>query len=133
MGVFSWVVVVGGRGRPGAVVAGIAALGILLVEPLGRRIPKSTVAEGARKRQPRPVDKWLAVIAVGALAQLALGAFLATVAGREKDPILALLMVAPALVLIGAAAPYLLPTATQARRSKRGSSRRRHRYATSRG
>ena len=37
-GVFSWVVVVGGRGRPASVVGGLAVIGILLAEPLGRRL-----------------------------------------------------------------------------------------------
>jgi hypothetical protein len=110
MGVFAWVVVVGGRGRPGSVIAGFATLGILLVEPLGRRVPKSTLALARRRKQPPP-DRWLAVIAVAALAQLFLNAFCATIAGRETDAALAALMVLPALVLLGAAAPYLLPTA----------------------
>jgi hypothetical protein len=108
MGTFAWVVVVGGRGRPGSVVAGFATLGILLVEPLGRRIPKSTFALGKRKHRP-PQDRWLAVIAVAAIAQLALNAYCATMSGRENDAALALLMTAPVLVLMGAAAPYLLP------------------------
>ena len=109
MGVFAWVVAVGGRGRAGAVVAGIAAVGILIAEPLGRRIPRPPVSD-PRKREARASDRWLVVVAVACLAQLALGAYCATIAGREDDPVLALLMCLPVLVIMGAAAPYLLAT-----------------------
>jgi hypothetical protein len=139
MGAFSWVVVLGGRGRAGSIVAGLAALGLLLVEPLGRRIPTSNVALGKRRRhRPKPAEKYLFVIGVASIAQVTLGAFCAKIAGREGDAILAALMAVPALVLLAAGAPYLLPTAPKPRtrrprgprksRGSRGSGRQR-RYA----
>jgi hypothetical protein len=126
MGAFSWVVVVGGRARAGAVVAGIAALGLLLVEPIARRIPKSTVSLGRkRKRTPAPrSDRWLVVVGVAAVAQAALGGFCATFAGRENDAVLAALMLAPALVLLGAAAPAILPVGVPPSRPRPGRARR---------
>jgi hypothetical protein len=138
IGVFAWVVVIGGRGRGGSIVAGIAALGLLLVEPIGRRIPVSNVALGKRRRRQPRTEQWLFIIGVAAIAQVALGAFCATISGRENDAGLAALMTAPALVLLGAASPYLLPSAVRARAHRpRGSgkssrsrgSRRSRRYA----
>jgi hypothetical protein len=111
MGVFAWVVVIGGRARAGAAVAGIAALGLLVMEPIGRRIPKSATALVRRQRRGRPgrSDAWIVVVLVAGVAQLALGIFCARIAGRETDTVLAALMAAPALVLVGAAGPFLLP------------------------
>jgi hypothetical protein len=121
VGVFMWIVGVGGRDRAGAVVAAVAALGLLLVEPLARRVPRSTVALGKRRRQrTRGTDNWLLVIGVAGVSQLALGAYCATIAGRENDVVLAALMAAPALVLLGAAAPMLLPVETVVRRPAHG-------------
>lgn len=37
-----WAAVLGGRGRPGSMVGGVACLGLLLVEPLARRITRTT-------------------------------------------------------------------------------------------
>ena len=112
MGAYAWVVVLGGRGRAGSIVAGIAALGLLLVEPLGRRVPTSNEARGKRRRyKPKPAEKYLFVIGVAAIAQITLGAFCAKISGRENDAMLALLMTVPALVLLAAAAPFLLPIA----------------------
>jgi hypothetical protein len=115
IGVFAWVVVIGGRERGGSIVAAIATLGILLVEPIGRRIPISNVAVGKRRRRQPRAEKWIFVVGVAAIAQVTLGAFCATISGREDDAVLAMLMTLPALVLLGAACPYLLPTAANAR------------------
>lgn len=38
VGLLAWVAAVGGRGRPGSVVGGVLCLGILLVEPIARRL-----------------------------------------------------------------------------------------------
>jgi hypothetical protein len=122
IGVYAWVVVVGGRGRAGSVIAGIAALGILVVEPLARRVPRSTTALGKKRRQrTRRSDTWLLVIGVAAIAQVALGMYCAKIAGRESDTTLAALMTAPALVLLGGAAPYLTPILTAGRRGPHNS------------
>jgi hypothetical protein len=128
-----WVVAVGGHARAGAFFAGVATLGLMIVEPLGRRIPKSTLALARQTRRVHR-DRWPLVIAVASLAQLLLCVYCAKVAGRESDAGLALLMLLPALVLLGAAAPYLLPVVTGRTRSPQGRSGRhtrrpRHRVA----
>jgi hypothetical protein len=119
MGVYAWVAVIGGRGRPGSAVAAIAALGLLIAEPVARLIPSST--ESLIKRdhhRPRGrSDAWIIVAVVAALAQLALGVFCATVAGRETDTALAILITVPAFVVMGAAAPLLLPRRDSSRRA----------------
>jgi hypothetical protein len=97
-----------------------------LVEPLGRRIPRSNEALGKRKRYRPRTEKWLFIVGVAAIAQVTLGAFCAKVSGREGDALLAALMTLPALVLLGAAAPYLLPLAPKsASHRPRGSGRSR--------
>jgi hypothetical protein len=126
MGVFAWVVVAGGAARGGSIVAGLATLGLLVAEPVGRRIPKSTLALAKpRRRRAKASDAWIVVVAVAAIAQTALGLFCATIAGREVDVGIALLMVTPALVLLAAAAPVLLPAPDATTRSHVGSHVRR--------
>ena len=108
-GIVAWVVVVGGQGRPGSVVAGFGTLGLLLVEPLGRRIPRSRLVN--RKWDPPRLhsENWLAVTLVAGLVQLTLCAYCATMAGRENEALAAALMVLPAMILLGALAPTVLP------------------------
>ena len=122
MGVFAWVIVVGGQGRAGSVVAGFATLGLLLVEPLARRIPRATTltgkmgdATGKWGDGRRTGERWTAVVLVAALVQLTLCAYCATMAGREVEAYAAALMVTPALVLAGALAPTVLPLARKPR------------------
>lgn len=109
MGVFAWVIVVGGQGRAGSVVAGFATLGLLLVEPLARRVPRTSASMGKWGEGRRHSERWIAVVIVAALVQLTLCAYCATMAGREAEALAATLMVAPALVLMGALAPTVLP------------------------
>lgn len=123
MGVFAWVIVVGGQGRAGSVVAGFATLGLLLVEPLARRLPRSNAVAGKWVEGRRHSERWMSVVIVAALVQLTLCAYCATMAGRESEAYAAALMVVPALVLVGALAPTVLPLTRVRPRST--SSRRR--------
>jgi hypothetical protein len=126
VGAFMWVVAVGGRGRGASAVAAFATLGLLLVEPLARRVPRSNVALGKKRRQrSRQTDNWLLVIGVAAVAQLALGFYCAKFVGRGGDSTLAAIMALPALVLVGAAAPVLLPVLAPGRRPVRPKSKSR--------
>jgi hypothetical protein len=118
MGVFAWVIVVGGQARAGSVVAGFATLGLLLVEPLARRVPRANPstgkmgdATGKWSDGRKNAERWISVVIVAALVQLTLCAYCATMAGREAEAYAAALMVAPALVLVGALAPTVLPLA----------------------
>ncbi len=96
VGAFVWVAAVGGRGRAASVLATVAALGLLLVEPLARRVPRSTVALGKKRRQrSRQSDNWLLVIGTAAVVDLAFAAFAAKIVGRTTDTVLAVVMVAP--------------------------------------
>ena len=109
-GLFVWVVVVGGRGRPGSVVGGLACLGILLAEPLGRRwvsavMTLKTVLPHQRSR--RPEDEYLLAAAVAAIAQAAIAIYAARIAGTQDDVLYALLVMAPVAALAVVAAPLL--------------------------
>ena len=62
-GVFTWVIFVGGRGRPGSVIGGLATLGLLLAEPLGRRwvgalMTRKTLLPHAVRGRPRTNICW---------------------------------------------------------------------------
>jgi hypothetical protein len=73
VGLFSWVVAVGGVGRHSAIVGGVACLALLVVEPFSRVVMRS-------RREPRGAfDRW-SVLPLAAL-QLAFVAFAARVVG----------------------------------------------------
>jgi hypothetical protein len=80
VGLFAWVAAVGGVGRPGAVVGGVACLGVLLLPvPRGR------------------VDRWGLVLLV--VTQIAVVTYEARVAGFERTAESALLLSVPVFAL----------------------------------
>jgi hypothetical protein len=92
-GVFVWVAVFGGLGRGGAVVGGIACLGVVVLLPL---VPRWSPT------------RWATVIAV--VAQVALVAYVSRVAGFEESAWPALLLSVPAF-----AAAWVLLRASRGR------------------
>jgi hypothetical protein len=103
VGVLMWTAAVGGRGRLGAVVGGAACLGIMVLEPVLRRIWPERVAFVTRGPSPHRF------LIVGG-SHLALVAACSRVAGLETSPIraglivmLACLAVAVALSFVGTA------------------------------
>jgi hypothetical protein len=84
-GLFAWVAVDGGAGRPGSVIGGVACLGVLLLLPLVGR--------------PRPTARAWAVLLV---VQVALVAYESRVAGAESSGWVALALSAPAFVAAAA-------------------------------
>ena len=111
VGTFAWVAVIGARGRPGSFVGAVAALGLLLVEPIARWLPRSSasVPRRHRFRAAARSERWIVIVAVAVLAQAVFGLFCSRIVAREDDIALALLVSVPALVLLCAAAPWLLP------------------------
>jgi hypothetical protein len=81
-GLFLWTAVLGGHGRPGAVVGAVACLGVLVVAP---------VAGWARVTRSAPV------LLVG--VQVALVAFVSRVAGFRQSRAAAIALALPALVI----------------------------------
>src|SRR5437588_20054 len=77
------VVAFDGRGRPGAVVGGLACLGMLVVEPAARRLAR---------RSAIPVEG----VIVGHLALVFVAA---RVAGRRHDALAAAVVIVPAIVV----------------------------------
>jgi hypothetical protein len=96
VGMFAWVAVFGGFGRPGSAVAGVACLGVTLLVPLVRRLRLTTLTE---------------CVLVG--GQVALVAYESRVVGLEQSGWDALLGSLPAL----AAAWLLLFVVTRAQPS----------------
>jgi hypothetical protein len=84
-GLFAWIAVDGGVGRPGSVVGGLACLGLVLLLPVTRALP--------RRRS------WLVVLLV---LQAALVAYESRVAGGETRGWAALALTVPAFVLAAA-------------------------------
>jgi hypothetical protein len=111
-GLFCWVVVVGGRGRPGSVVGGLACLGILVAEPIGRRLLGVMTPARRRRGAPgprpqRPVEEWFLTTMVVVIAQVVLVAYAARVVAREDAAGDALMILIPAAVLAVVVAPWL--------------------------
>lgn len=102
VGVLAWVVAVDGHARPGSVVGGLAALGLLLIEPVAR------LARGGRTALDRHWPRHPAVVAAG-LFQLVVVLWCARVAGFEQatGPAVALAGVAfaAAAAMLAVAAP----------------------------
>ena len=99
VGLFLWVAVVEGAGRPGSTVGAAACLGVLLVEPLGRLLARH-----------RPGHAWVARVVPGAGVAILVGAqctlalYFARVAGFEQLAARATVLALPvALVALCAA------------------------------
>jgi uncharacterized membrane protein YgcG len=113
-GVFTWVIFVGGRGRPGSVVGGLATLGILLAEPVGRRwvgalMTRKTLLPQRGSRPPK--DEYLLAAAVAAIAQIALMLYSSRIVAKQDSVLRALLELAPVAALAVFCAPMLYPEA----------------------
>jgi hypothetical protein len=128
-GLFVWVVVVGGRGRPGSVVGGLATIGILVAEPIGRRLFGSVV-DRTRDRHDRNQDSWLSGALVAAFAQLVLALYTSRVVAREDAAFAAFLVLLPLLAVAVVGAPMLYPRdpppGSRRHRSRSQSRRRSH-------
>jgi len=132
-GLFCWVVYVGGRGRPGSVVGGLATIGILAAEPAGRHLFPSVAT---KMRLQRADQDWIPFAMVVTLAQIALAAYASRVVASVDTAGRAMLVLFPALVVAVIGTPMLYPDsqpfdpqAARARRrkelSRMGVSRRR--------
>jgi hypothetical protein len=132
-GVFTWVVVVGGRGRPGSVVGGLAAIGLLAAEPIGRRIVGRDRTLWARvlgryhRVEDKNRDSWLAAAFFAAVVQFALALYASRVVGGRDAALSALFVLAPVAALVIVAAPELFPLEREIRARPDRSRRRSHR------
>ena len=121
-GLFSWVVVVGGRGRPGSVVGGLVAIGFLAAEPLGRHLvapylPRLGRRGGSRHRSSthdRNQDSWLTAAVLAAIAQTVLALYASRVVGREDAALSAFVIAIPVIVIAIVVAPELYPARARA-------------------
>lgn len=104
---FAWVVWIDGRGRPGAMVGAVAALAILVAEPIARRIPglPARLARQVPRRVPPPV-----VLATLVAIQSVLALVAGRIAGFEESPLTALLLAIPVLLVAGVVGAAIPPT-----------------------
>jgi hypothetical protein len=139
VGVFTWVVIVGGRGRPSSVVGGLATIGILVAEPLGRRtvgaLGSLTVASRRRldpQRFDRNRDDWLTRTLLIAIVQFVIALYAARAVAREDSVVAAVLvllpMVAAALIVVPLLYSETRVNREQAERARRRSSGRSRPY-----
>jgi hypothetical protein len=99
-GLLVWTVAAGSSGRAGPLAGGLACLGLLVVEPLARRLdPRPGPAGGEVPDGPGWRPGWLALA-----AQALLVAFAARLVGRQSSAAGALLVVALEFVVIVALA-----------------------------
>jgi hypothetical protein len=108
-GVFVWVVVVGGRGRPGSVVGGLATIGVLVAEPLGRRVFGRLLPPSRRPELDNFEEDWRFIAATAAIAQLVIALYASRVVAREDAAGRALLICLPLIAIATACVPMLYP------------------------
>jgi len=112
-GVFAWVVVVGGRGRPGSVVGGLATIGILVAEPLGRRVFGSLIPPSRRIPVDNFEEDWRLVAGVAAVAQVLIILYASRVVAREDAAGAALLICLPMIAIAALCVPMIYPKPNQ--------------------
>ncbi len=122
VGLVAWVAAVGGRGRPGSVVAAIACLGLMLVEPVVRRGLRGRIRT---HRSPRSA----ATIGVVVL-QIPLVLVIARVAGLRTSARSAAAISAVALAVAAAVLTGLLAARSGSSALRAPSSDRRERSAS---
>jgi ABC-type iron transport system FetAB permease component len=108
-GVFAWVVVVGGRGRPGSVVGGLATIGVFVAEPLGRRVFGNLLPPSRRLPTEPFEEDWRMVAAVAGIAQLLIALYASRVVAREDAALSALLIALPMILIAAFCVPMLYP------------------------
>jgi hypothetical protein len=96
VGIVVWTAAVDGRGRLGSVIGGTACLGIMLLEPLLRRLPAGRLELGTEGFPRRP---WLLL----AGAHLALVVLCSRVAGFEASPVMAVVIAGAAFAVVALA------------------------------
>jgi hypothetical protein len=118
-GLFCWVVTVSARTDEAAVVGGLATLGLLIAEPVGRRFRKAfttnaakTLTRGMRRRSHtrRSADRWTIVVLTAAVCQIGLILYAARVVGVEDTAAMATLALAPAAVATAFVVADIVPT-----------------------
>jgi hypothetical protein len=112
-GVFVWVVVVGGRGRPGSVVGGLATIGVLVAEPLGRRLFGRLLPPSRRPKVDNFEEDWRFVAAVAAIAQVVIMLYASRVVAREDAAADALMICVPLIAITAFCVPMLYPKRDQ--------------------
>jgi hypothetical protein len=116
IGLFLWIATLEGAGRPGSTVGGVAALALLVTEPVGRLLaPRLAVDWLPRRSSPGRVNGGTLV-----LAQALLAAYAARVAGLVDDPLLAVILTLPAVgVGIAVGARLSIPSPETQRSTRR--------------
>jgi hypothetical protein len=98
IGLTLWMSAIDGQGRHGAIVGAFGCLGLLLTDPIGRRLAARGSASPARLPGRHSRYEHLIVVALFVILQVAITAFAARVAGTEGRVGTALAYLAPALV-----------------------------------
>lgn len=98
VGLFIWMATSDGVGRPGSTVGAVAALGVLVVEPLGRmlsqRLPIVTTSDNTPTPRRRVASTWTLIA-----AQIVAAAWASRVAGSFAAPGTALIFTIPSVIV----------------------------------
>ncbi|MCU1430158.1 MAG: hypothetical protein JWL83_4158 [Actinomycetia bacterium] len=97
-GLLLWVAAIDGRGRPGSIVGALGCLGLLLVEPIGRRLAPS-LDPRRHVRPPHSAGEVLAMVALFVGLQLVLTGYASRIAGFERTGRNAALLLVPAAIV----------------------------------
>jgi hypothetical protein len=97
-GLLFWVAAIDGKGRPGSIVGSVGCLGLLLVEPVGRRFVRQIDAR-YRFRTPTTRSEKLAAVLLFTAVQCVVTAYAARVAGFARAGGTAAVLLAPAAVV----------------------------------
>lgn len=117
IGLVMWAAATDGVGRPGSIVGAIGCLGLLVAEPIARRLPLRGLDDA--DRPPSRRDQHLQHLALFAAFQIALTLYAARVAGMERHPLNAFGLLVPALLAAMLVATGLPAPVRPGRRTRR--------------
>jgi hypothetical protein len=119
-GAFCWISAASGRESSATVIAALGALGLLLGEPISRRVHNLVRANSDPLVQRRPQradtsaanrrpDRWLLVATAAAICQVAVVLYIARIAAVENTALMALVSLGPPFLMLALLGTEIVP------------------------
>lgn len=121
-GCFCWIAAVASEAAPGALIGALGGLGLLLAEPLARRIPEPLVTQRQRqlegRRRGTPNERRFIVLLTALAAQLVMVLYASRVVAAEDTMLMATIVLLPGVATLILVSRELVPRARRRRRRR---------------